>query len=370
MNANEKISLFKNIDLNVISDPAIYYEVLEKCGDLKNNYHEYMTTEPINCDEELTRLHTADYDFCCALLTMLLREDHFNNGAFCKRQKNGDVKRIVERITHMLTVKNSSKTFSEKSLAELNGYYVYALIDPETNEIFYIGKGNGNRIFSHEIETDKILKSEKEKHLRIQKILSQGLQVKKLIINWGLTESEAFAAEASLINTINYVSKGKLTNIVSGHHVHEALTTEDFELIHGAEELKPEDIKHSILVIKINKMYRRDMNEEELYNAVRGFWNCSLNSIKSRKVEYVFGVYNGLIVAVYKPDEWHYTREMIDIPQKDILTSDDLEKLKNRVYFICNNYKEKNETEKFYLYKSINNSSQNPITYLSPHSNK
>ena len=80
------------------------------------------------------------------------------------------------------------------------------------------------------------------------------------------------------------------------------------------------------------------MTAYELYDTVRGFWSASLNSIKNRKIEYVFGVYNGLIVAVYKPDEWHHTYEMIDIPQKDKVTPDDLERLKNRVYFICKDY--------------------------------
>lgn len=133
-----------------------------------------------------------------------------------------------------------------------------------------------------------------------------------------------------------------------------------------------EDIKHGILVIKINKLYRRDMSDDELYDAVRGYWKASLNSIKSRKIEYVFGVYNGLIVAVYKPDEWHYIHEKINAPQREILVDEDYERLKNRVYFVCEDYKNLDENGQFYLHKSIvylkaNQSAQNPITYLSPY---
>jgi hypothetical protein len=32
---------------------------------------------------------------------------------------------------------------------ELKPYYVYELIDPFNNEVFYVGKGTGNRVLDH-----------------------------------------------------------------------------------------------------------------------------------------------------------------------------------------------------------------------------
>ena len=79
-----------------------FYETLEDIGAIKYHYYDYMTTAPINADEELKRLPSADYDLCCALITMLLREDHFSNGSFDERFKNGDVSPIVEKMIALL----------------------------------------------------------------------------------------------------------------------------------------------------------------------------------------------------------------------------------------------------------------------------
>ena len=81
----------------------LYYDLLERMGDLKRNYWDYMSTEPINCDVELQRLPEADYDLCAALLTMLLREDHFSNGALRERHEAGQVDAILQRMIALLS---------------------------------------------------------------------------------------------------------------------------------------------------------------------------------------------------------------------------------------------------------------------------
>ena len=172
MKLEEKIELFQKLNSRESLHVDVFYDVLEQCDALKTNYHDYMKTAPINCNEELLRLSNADYDLCCALLTMLLREDHFSNGSFAKRQREGHVKPIINRIIKLLKEEQNSpvKSFSEKALDALNGYYVYALVDPRNDKVFYIGKGIGNRVFSHELESGKSPSSEKKKLHKIRDI--------------------------------------------------------------------------------------------------------------------------------------------------------------------------------------------------------
>ena len=262
------------------------------------------------------------------------------------------------------------KCFSEKALRSLGDYYVYGLIDPRTKQIFYIGKGKENRVFEHERESLNCPESGKLKLKTISEIHALGLDVEKIIINCNLSEEEAFAAEASLINALNYVSDTNLTNIVSGHHSPEALSVENFDKKYGAETLCESDIKHKILVIKVNKRFRWSMDKKDLYESVRGFWRASLKKVRS--VEYVFGVYNSLIVAVYKPSQWYRCTEaqMKRPRQSEILTP----QTENRVFFVDDNFEKGypiDNNQSFYFGKSIaelklNQSAQNPITYLIP----
>lgn len=108
METSQKIALFRTLVGERILNAGMFYDILEKCGDLKLNYSDYLHSHPIECDRELLQLPTADYDTCCALLTMLLREDHFSNGSFAERQRAGQVRPIVDRMLLLLQAEDNS----------------------------------------------------------------------------------------------------------------------------------------------------------------------------------------------------------------------------------------------------------------------
>lgn len=102
MTNKEKINKIQSI-IDHPGNEGLYYKLLEDMGDLKHDYGDYMTTAPINCDIELKRLPTANYELATALLTMLLREDHFDNGSFMRRYEAGQVKPVLERMIEALS---------------------------------------------------------------------------------------------------------------------------------------------------------------------------------------------------------------------------------------------------------------------------
>ncbi len=252
-------------------------------------------------------------------------------------------------------MKQKNPCFSAKCLRALGEHYVYGLTDPRTGKLFYIGKGTGNRVFDHEYESLKNPASEKLKLATIREIKEAGLAVGKIILNCNLTENEAYAAEAALINAFNYVEHTGLTNDVAGHHSKKAYSVEEFEQMFGAEELTEADIPHHLFVIKVNRLYHFGMTEQETYDVVRGCWKTKNPYKMNRlnKVEYVLGVYHSLIVAVYKPTVWAYVKDAPDgVPPRDLGKPE----LGDRVYFRDADFEsgaEPDEAKKFYLHKSV-----------------
>ena len=136
------------------------------------------------------------------------------------------------------------------------------------------------------------------------------------------------------------------------------------------KQLYDQDIHHKIMAVKINdEHYRYGMSEEELYGVVRGIWRASQK--KAMEVDYVFGVYKSIIVAVYKPSRWFVCKDASNrLPRKDIVLT---ERNQNRIFFEDDNFEKGivDENQMFYQGKSIeslsiNSKGQNPVMYINP----
>jgi hypothetical protein len=91
-------------------------------------------------------------------------------------------------------------------LAEYIGpYYVYLLVDPADNDIFYVGKGTALRFMAHldarEIDNDEETPEEVDrKHARIDAIHQRGQRYRVEFARIKIPiESEAFRLEATLV---------------------------------------------------------------------------------------------------------------------------------------------------------------------------
>jgi hypothetical protein len=183
--------------------------------------------------------------------------------------------------------------FPHEVIKELK-YYVYRLIDPRNGETFYVGKGKGNRVFQHMKgarageESDEI----SDKLQTIREIHNAGLEVIHVIHRHGLDQLNALEVEASLIDAYPGV-----TNIQGGTGSNDYGPMNAKEIIdkYAAEEAV---FNHKCLMITIN----RTASGRGIYSATRYAWKISKTKVK--EVEYVLSVIQGMIVGVFKPQQW------------------------------------------------------------------
>ncbi|MHB8380640.1 MAG: LEM-3-like GIY-YIG domain-containing protein [Acidimicrobiales bacterium] len=73
---------------------------------------------------------------------------------------------------------------------ELIGFYIYALRDSRDHQIFYVGKGQGDRVLSHVHKAGLNPTSELAKLKRIRSIEQDGRHVEHLFIRTHLTSED------------------------------------------------------------------------------------------------------------------------------------------------------------------------------------
>ncbi len=192
------------------------------------------------------------------------------------------------------------KRFKQSTIEKI-WFYVYVLINPFTNKIFYIWKGKWNRIFSHlywALKWDK----ESSKLNTIKSILSKNKIPEHKIIRHWLTEKEAFEVESALID---FYWIENLTNLVSGHNSFDRwiMSVNDIIVNYESEKIK---IKDNLLLININGLFYYWMNYKEIYEATRKSWRLNINKVKN--IKYVLSIYKWIVREVFEVSEWKYSK--------------------------------------------------------------
>ena len=174
------------------------------------------------------------------------------------------------------------------------GYYVYLYLDPDTGEIFYVGKGKGNRVFSHLSDTAETKKTD-----RIKEIKSRGKQPEIEILAHGLSsESDVLRIESAVIDAFG---SNQLTNANRGWKSgsYGRMTLDQLIAQYAATEV---EIIHPVILIRINKLFHYGMTPIELYDVTRGFWKTGP---KRKSAHFAFSVFDGVVQEVYQIVSWH-----------------------------------------------------------------
>ncbi len=222
--------------------------------------------------------------------------------------------------------------------------YVYLYSNPLDGKPFYVGKGIGNRVFSHLEEESDTKKVEKIKELR-----SEGREPKIEILRFGLNDNQAALLEAAVLDLLGL---NDLTNKVRGQHSRSfgRVTVDELLLKKTA---KPAIIEHRTLLITINRLYRSDMSAQELLEATRGIWKLG----KRREgAKIAMAVYQGIVREVYHIKSWHPAGTLI-------YQTRDSAKFKDSGRWEFDGEVAEDLREQ-YLRKSVGKCGQNPIRYV------
>jgi hypothetical protein len=171
--------------------------------------------------------------------------------------------------------------------------YVYRLIDPRNGETFYVGKGRGNRVFSH-IRLEQTTEGDDvdNKVRRIREIRLAGFDVAHVIHRHGMEENTAFEVEAALIDAYPGV-----TNLVDGvgSHDYGAMHAKEIIIRYRADAAV---FQHKALLINVN----RSATETSLFEATRYAWKVS--KAKARQSEVILATIEGMIVGAFIAEDW------------------------------------------------------------------
>ena len=233
------------------------------------------------------------------------------------------------------SIKLGLKTFAD--VGKKLKYYVYLLVHPDTHQIFYVGKGEGDRVFSHVEKVKKKLENGEKVYSKKENIIADILKSYKsplmYIVRYNLEEDEAFLIESVLIEFLNKGlfnlpqmcvagiepdSDDTLSNIQGGHSLGKGAisTVEDLVFRLGSTPLRCEtkgrrkngkaiisdQVQINLLVAKLPSYIGPIKNPEDRLKRTKGSWPLSKHLINTLLKEglYIAPAEDGIITAVYR----------------------------------------------------------------------
>jgi hypothetical protein len=183
------------------------------------------------------------------------------------------------------------RRFPHRAIEAL-GYYVYLYVDPESGAVFYVGKGQGNRAFSHLAD-----RKETAKARRIARIRRRGQEPRVEILKYGLSEKEALLVESTAIDLLDI---RKLTNVMRGHGSRHG-SRGSADDIAARLCAQPVTVTEPAMLINIRKAFRYGLTVQELYDYTRSAWKLGK---RRNGVRYALSVYQGIVREVYLVAGW------------------------------------------------------------------
>lgn len=182
--------------------------------------------------------------------------------------------------------------FSSEVVEQLNNY-VYRLIDPRNGETFYVGRGVGNRLYSHiREELGQEADEASDKLKKIREIRLAGFEVAHVVHRHGMDAATAAEVEAALIDAYP-----GLTNSVGGKDSGDRGVMHATEII-AAYKAEKAEFKHRALLVSVN----RTASDRRLYDAVRYAWKLSKK--RATQAELVLATEKGVIKGAFVPEKW------------------------------------------------------------------
>mgnify|MGYP000429755088 CR=1 FL=1 len=176
------------------------------------------------------------------------------------------------------------------------GHYVYRLIDPRNGNTFYVGRGQGNRVFQHanaalNPENDP----ESNKLSSIRAIHNAGLKVVHVIHRHSIPADMVAEVEASLIDAYP-----GLSNVQGGEGSGDRGPMSTVEIIDKfslpAIDTPPEE---KLVLVNINRL--EDLtNRDAIYEQTRLAWRIS--STRANQADFVLGVVRGVVRGAFQVD--------------------------------------------------------------------